>query len=159
MPGAPPARAGLHRQAFYLGPVLIWMALIALLSTDMGSAARTSDPLLVLLYRLLRPGATLAPALVESLSEVTRKSAHVCEYGMLGLLLCRWLRAALPGSVWRLALLAVVLATSYAGLDELHQALVPSRTGALRDVGFDLLGAALGCVLYAWRRGLSRRRE
>lgn len=82
---------------------------------------------------------------------LSRKVAHVVEYGILALLVAR----ALTGigwairRVWAVGLLACVL---FAVSDEVHQSFVPGRFGKVRDVALDSLGAALAISLYARRR-------
>lgn len=74
-----------------------------------------------------------------------RKLAHLVEFAILGALLAR----AVP-EVW-----ALVGGVAYAALDEVHQHLVPGRTGALQDVAIDAVGVLFGILV--WRR-LARRR-
>ena len=45
--------AGVRRQFPYLVPLLAWMAVIAVLSTDIGSSSRTTDPVIRIVHRLL----------------------------------------------------------------------------------------------------------
>ena len=72
------------------------------------------------------------------------KTVHVLEYGALCLFLCMAL--ILIKKRWLLYLLAVIISTSYAILDEIHQKFVSDRTARQLDVFFDL-GGALICVL------------
>lgn len=72
------------------------------------------------------------------------KTVHVLEYGALCLFLCMAL--ILIKKRWLLYLLAVVISTSYAILDEIHQKFVADRTARQLDVFFDL-GGALICIL------------
>ena len=72
------------------------------------------------------------------------KTVHVLEYGALCLFLCMAL--ILVKKRWLLYLLAVLISTSYAILDEVHQKFVSDRTARQLDVFFDL-GGALICVL------------
>jgi VanZ family protein len=78
-----------------------------------------------------------------------RHVAHMLTYGLLAALLLYGLTWTHPGT-WsaRLAGVAVALATLYGATDELHQTFVPSRTGNLVDIGWDLLGAVLGVTAY-----------
>ena len=156
MPAARPRRpmAGVRRQFPYLVPLLAWMAVIAVLSTDVGSSSRTTDPVIRIVHRLLFPSSPPehVQAQFELLSWVIRKSAHLSEYAILGVLACRWLRFSFHPSQLALHLAAVSLAGSYAGLDELHQLFLPSRTGAGTDILVDLAGALVGAVLFAWHR-------
>jgi VanZ family protein len=45
------------------------------------------------------------------------------------------------------ARLALIVAVAYAVTDELHQALLPSRTGSILDVAIDAAGACIGLLL------------
>jgi len=146
-------RAGitLWRQAPYLGPMLAWMAVIALLSSDIGSKEHTADGLFALV-RWFFPHVErreIAPG-IEAASWSIRKLAHVCEYAILALLACRWVRFSFAHSrrLWQARGLAI--AASYAALDELHQAFVASRSAGGTDVLIDWGGALIGAAFYAW---------
>jgi VanZ family protein len=64
-----------------------------------------------------------------------RKIAHAAEYAVLGALLFRALGRELP---------AVAIGIAYAVTDEVHQAFVPGRQGAVLDVVVDAVGALVG---------------
>ncbi len=96
-----------------------------------------------------------------------RKSGHVFEYAVLGLLVGRGVQAMLTGwgrkpetrRVWlRTWQLGVLIVTLYAMTDELHQLFVPKRVGYVWDVLVDALSAtaALG-MWYIWRVERGRR--
>jgi VanZ family protein len=76
---------------------------------------------------------------------VLRKIGHAAEYAVLGLLLLRAVGRVLP---------AAAAALAYAVSDEIHQAFVPGRQAAVRDVLVDAAGILLG--VYALPR-LARR--
>lgn len=82
-----------------------------------------------------------------SLEHNIRKAAHITEYTFLALAMALpfWMkgRRALP-----LFTQAVLLTVAYAITDELHQRLVPGRSGELRDVLIDALGAILGASIF-----------
>jgi VanZ family protein len=69
---------------------------------------------------------------------VLRKLAHTAEYAILGGLLLRAARSA-PA--------ALLLASTYAVTDEVHQAFVRDRHGSPVDWLIDTAGAALGVAL------------
>jgi len=137
------------RPTYWLPPVL-WMALITLLSSDMGSAAHTEHWLLPIL-RALAPWATSAQ--LEVLHFLARKGAHLSEYAVLAAL---WFRALARGrglSPRAAAWIAFAISLGWAGLDEAHQSLVPARTASRADVAIDGAGAlvALGVARLGWR--------
>jgi len=135
-----------------VGPSLLWMGFLYLLSTDVGSAVNT-EGLLVRLIRWLLPSLAdrLSPETLELVNGALRKVAHGIGYAVLGALDMRasWRAGVRPaGSAMVVAWLASV---AYAVFDELvHQAGVPSRTGTPADVALDTAGAAVGVILYAW---------
>jgi VanZ family protein len=77
-----------------------------------------------------------------------RALAHMAAFGMLSGLILHALSANRRPS-WSRAALALVLTVLYAVSDELHQSLVPNRSGRLQDVAIDTLGALAGLVA-AW---------
>ena len=83
-----------------------------------------------------------------------RKSAHSVEYGVLALLAFRAVFVSLETPLARLVALSLLLVLAVAATDELRQAFGASRTGSIRDVGLDLLGAAiaLGLIVLVRRR-------
>ena len=156
-------------------PVVVWLAIIRLESTDFASSANTSD----LLYAVLSP---LFPhmnfQLVEEINTVLRKTGHFFGYGILGalvffalkntnrdlitpLLLRRW--GMYLHDFWRMewAMLGMGVAAITASLDEIHQSFMASRTGRWQDVVLDTCGAAvLQIVIYFFSLSvLNRQRE
>jgi len=126
-------------------PVIVWGAVIFMLSTSAFSAANTAriiDPILVWLFPgLAGPSLDVAHALI-------RKSAHFTEYGILFWLL---IRGPMEGRPYAALMLCVV----YALLDEGHQAFVPGRTASLYDVALDSTGAMFAGFLHSAVRELA----
>jgi VanZ family protein len=121
-------------------PVVAWAAVISILSSDSFSGEHTASIFQPLLTLLL-PGA--APETIAAAHAVLRKLAHVTEYAVLALLVCRALTQ--PGrSTTAITLRALLFCAVYASLDELHQSFVPSRGASPLDVALDTFGAALG---------------
>lgn len=94
---------------------------------------------------------------VENIDFYIRKSAHMAEYAVLGILLmnficCIWGKGK---GAWGYAWAAGVL---YAATDELHQYFVPGRACQLRDVVIDGVGVLIGVGIFVlWRFCRSRR--
>ncbi len=85
------------------------------------------------------------------------KTAHACEYAVLGLLLLR----AFAGRRWLsppfgLVVLAVSLAALFGVSDEFHQLFVPGRDFDVHDMVADALGASIGAGT-PWAWGIIRR--
>jgi VanZ family protein len=121
-------------------PVVLWAGVISLLSSDVFSGDHTGSVLLPILQTVF-PDAS--PETLLTVHGGIRKLAHLTEYAVLAVLVLRALER--PGrSLAALVVLALLLCAGYAAADELHQTLVPSRTGSPVDVAIDALGAALG---------------
>lgn len=142
------------------GPAVLWMGVIFVFSTDLFSAAETGSLLLPFLAWLF-PDA--APETLALLHEALRKVGHLTEYGVLAIL---WYRArAYRTAAWvpEAARLALLVAVAYAATDEVHQALVASRTGSVVDIAIDTVGAAASLLLLrgsgAARAALARHQE
>ena len=140
------------------GPVICWMALMFVGSSDLFSGEHTSRFLTPLL-RWLNP--EISPAAIAQAHLIARKAAHVTEYAILASLIYRALRGVID-SFWLRGGAALVPAFLFAGLDEFHQSFVPSRTSSLGDVGIDCAGALLGvlvCGAFLAGTRLARRRD
>jgi len=132
----------------YWLPLLIWIGVIFVGSTDLMSAEHTSR-FLVPILRWLKPD--VAPETIRSVHTAVRKCAHVAEYAILALLLWRALRSGSAVRAKMSTLVAAVLlgCAVFAASDEFHQSFVKSRTPSLRDVLLDIAGALFGLLIGA----------
>jgi VanZ family protein len=89
-------------------------------------------------------------AQADALDFVVRKAGHMFVFGVLAVLL--W-RALLSARIVRPIAWSWLLATAYAGSDELHQSFTQGRHPSPVDVGIDAAGALVAlCVLAVWLR-------
>ena len=97
---------------------------------------------------------------IEALQNIVRKTAHFTIYALLGVLASQALFCHTE-SVKTAALVAFAVCLLYAASDEVHQLFVPGRSGEVRDVCIDSLGAALGITLscLVTRLVMSRKRR
>ena len=88
---------------------------------------------------------TLFPDLkgADHLVKIVRKIAHLTEYAILGYLTARGFKLS-KKSPW----LSVLACAIYASTDEFHQTLVQGRSGEIKDVALDILGATFGASIY-----------
>ncbi len=145
---APPAGSGPWLRWL---PVLVWAAFISWFSTGAFSAHSTNhyiDPILRLLF------GELTGAQFRFAHAVVRKSAHLTEYGILAILLCRAMTVPHARVTASVVVRAVLLCALYACVDEFHQTFVPDRTGSPIDVLVDTSGASIATALIAWWRGM-----
>ena len=104
-----------------------------------------------------------------------KKTGHVLEYALLGLLALRAGHGTMelasnkkPGSAHKMGMpdnpgwlkpsvLTVVFGCLYAVSDEVHQLFVPTRNGQVRDVILDTSAVTLAVILaWLWRQGQRR---
>ena len=140
-------------------PLLLISTVIFRFSAQTGEqSTRVSNGLTVRLLSLFMDVSELSDeqldTLLTSLRHKIRKTAHILEYAAFGffleLHLCTWLKKR----PWLVGLIVSVL---YGFSDELHQHFVGERIMQVKDVGFDLLGAALGIGAYTLLVLLLRR--
>jgi VanZ family protein len=130
----------------YWLPVLIWLGVIFVGSTEVMSAEQTSRFLLPFL-RWLKPD--ISPETFTQIHFLVRKLGHVGEYAILALLLWRAVHNS-PALHMKLSVLfGVVLlgCAVFAASDEFHQSFVKSRTSSIRDVLLDIVGAVIGLLI------------
>jgi VanZ family protein len=139
-----PAGLSVFDRARAWGPAAIWAALMFWASTDALSSQNTGR-ILAPVLRWLYAGVTQEQLDVVNL--IVRKGAHIAEYLVLCLLVYRGLSGA--RARWRLswALGALLIAMTYAVLDEIHQSFVASRTASPWDVLLDTTGALAALFL------------
>jgi VanZ family protein len=95
------------------------------------------------------PGEEL-PAVIDD------RIAHFVQYFGLGVLL--HLAASgfdAKGRPWLVVVAVVSFASAWGAIDEYHQSFVPGRDSSLKDLGFDIAGAATATLVVrwlAWRR-------
>ena len=131
---------------WYWMPVIAWISLIFVASTDLMSGQQTSRFIGPFLHWLMPD---ISPANIAAVQFAVRKAAHVSEYAVLAILVLRGLVAGGERRRWQVWLV-VAIAASCASLDEFHQSFVASRTGSPRDVAIDISGALAGLLLYVW---------
>jgi VanZ family protein len=136
----------------YWVPVLILMASIFTISTDLGSSQHTSR-IIGPLLRWFNPD--VSEETIHAFQVVFRKTGHMSGYALLALFFWRALHPAKRNQLlWvsRVACNAFLLTVLYACTDELHQSFVPTRDGQITDVLIDGCGA-FAALLLIWVLG------
>ena len=142
----------------------VWMAVIFLFSAQ--PSAESSEISGSLSYRLVDEAAEVFHLKLseweilkkaEFLEAPIRKAAHMTEYAILGMLFFAFLSSLGqkgPRRFW----LSFVLADCYAATDEIHQLVVPGRSGQFPDVCIDAAGVAAGLLLLGILLKIVRKR-
>ena len=125
--------------------VIFWM------STGMFSSEHTSR-FIVPFLNFFSPG--LAPHHVDMIHGLVRKTGHVSEYFLLGILFFHAFRSnALQKWRLRWTIYSIIGVVLYAASDEFHQVFVSSRTASLLDIGIDSAGGILSqlAIMLRWK--------
>jgi VanZ family protein len=127
-------------------PVIVWVGVIFLGSTDLMSAEHTSRFIVPFLL-WLKPD--ISAETLASIHFIVRKCTHVSEYAILALLLLRaaTLMANSKRSIPILYLSVLGVCLIVAATDEFHQTFVASRGASVQDIMIDSSGAVLGLVI------------
>ncbi len=129
------------------GAVILWMGLMFGLSTDAFSSAHTAPFTEFIFLRLIPEFAGLT---VETVDLLVRKTAHLSEYFIFGILLTHLFKKRSGLSTSNQIIWAIALGIIYAMSDEFHQSFVPSRTPRAGDVVIDAIGFVCGTFLYTY---------
>lgn len=127
--------------------VVLWMALIFLLSAQVGDdSGSLSGGITAFVFKAINgvfPGIDLD---METMHHIIRKFAHFFAYFMLGMFILNALTCD-KNCERRDFLVALIICVLYAASDEIHQSFVPGRGPAIKDVLIDSSGAFTGLMV------------
>jgi len=138
----------------YWAPLVCWVSLTYLFSSDAFSAAETSRVLGPVLAFLLP---WLSDYQISFVHGAIRKLGHVSEFFVMAVFARRAL--GIINRETRAVLFSGVFVLSASALDEFHQMLTMYRGASPVDVGYDCLGGLMGIWLIErieWRRTTAR---
>lgn len=134
----------------YWLPAICIAILISLFSTHFFSSEQTGRVIFPIL-RWLFPSASRH--MLHLMHIGIRKAAHITEFAIFSIAVFHGVRAERYG--WRLewAVITLLIAVGYAGLDEWHQSFVPLREARFRDVLIDSTGALMAqAIVWAYAK-------
>lgn len=118
--------------------IILWTCLIFLFSSqDGGESSGFSRKFVEFFIK--------DPDLVDKIEPYVRKLAHFSEYGLGGVLFIS-LFSTYEWTDRRKITTSILLGVWYAIMDEIHQLMVPGRSGAIKDVYIDSLGIITGVI-------------
>ncbi len=143
-----------------------WMGLIFYMSHQNASVSSgMSGNLIKNVVRFFIPQISESDLLsiVSAMQFIVRKTAHFAFYAILGILSFIHISTykSLPIKAW--FFLSLVVSMLYSASDEYHQTFVAGRSGELRDILIDTLGALTGIIfaliIYKIHRAIKNRRK
>ncbi|MGH4137596.1 VanZ family protein [Clostridium sp.] len=117
--------------------VLGWMILIFVFSSQPGEVSSENNKFVIQVFKLL--GLDLNSILGTLSDFIVRKAAHFTEYFILYILLYKAINTKKNWNI-KVFIWSLVIVFLYACSDEFHQAFVPGRGPAFRDVMVDTCG-------------------
>ena len=117
--------------------VIGWMILIFVFSSQAGETSSENNKFVIYAFKLL--GLDLNSILGTFSDFLVRKAAHFTEYFILYILLYRAINTKKTGGI-KVFIGSILIVFLYACSDEFHQAFVPGRGPAFRDVLVDTCG-------------------
>jgi VanZ family protein len=130
----------------YWLPAICVAILISLFSTHYFSSQQTARVIIPVL-RWFLPFASFRT--LNRMHTLIRKLAHVTEFGVFSTSVFYGVRGKRSGWQLNWAVYTLLIAVTYAGLDEWHQTFVPLREARVRDVLIDSIGALLAQI-FVW---------
>ena len=118
--------------------IILWTCLIFLFSSQDGGESSGFSRKFVEFF-------VKDPEMVDKIEPYVRKLAHFSEYGLCGVLFIS-LFSTYEWTDRRKVATSILIGVWYAIMDEIHQLMVPGRSGALKDVYIDSLGIATGVI-------------
>lgn len=126
-------------------PLILWIGVIAFLSSSNGSMAETSrfiEPIL----KFLLPNTS--EETIRSIHAVIRKIAHVTEYSVLAFFAVRAMASAFDIRSKMKYILPLVLVAAIASADEINQSFDVARTGLPSDALLDTASGAVAIIIF-----------
>jgi len=117
--------------------IIGWMILIFIFSSQPGDISNENNKFVVYVFNLL--GLNLNSIFGTMSDFIVRKAAHFTEYFILYILLYRAMNTKKNADI-KIFIGAILVVFLYACSDEFHQAFVPGRVCAFRDVLVDTCG-------------------
>ena len=122
--------------------LILWMALIFTLSNYSAVESSSQSGLITtLLSKILKINN------IEILEVIIRKSAHLFEYILLGILTINFLK---DYKINKLIFISIFIGSIYACTDEIHQLFIPGRSCQISDIFIDSIGVSIGVFLYIY---------
>lgn len=118
--------------------IILWTCLIFLFSSQDGGESSGFSRKFVEFF-------VKDPEMVDKIEPYVRKLAHFSEYGLGGVLFIS-LFSTYEWTDRRKIATSILIGVWYAIMDEIHQLMVPGRSGALKDVYIDSLGIVTGVI-------------
>lgn len=139
--------------------VLVWMIIIFYLSHQPGTTSSgLSDEITLTIVSVLKTFIPVNDLNLNFLKLLIRKLAHLSAYTVLGYLVINALKRHMTVNIKSIGM-AFLICLLYAISDEVHQLFVPDRSGEVKDVMIDSVGAIFGISIYILQLRYTRKND
>ena len=137
------------KQIIYMLALIIWMAIVFIFSNQPADVSSKASGGITekVVHAITKDNKKITQTQREQIETIIRKCAHFTLY-LIGGILTTNLLSTTKVKDKHIILYAIVFCFVYAITDEVHQLFVPGRSGELRDVIIDTLGATTGTMLF-----------
>ncbi|EOC99298.1 VanZ family protein [Caldisalinibacter kiritimatiensis] len=134
------------KKLFYIFLIILWMNVIFSFSSEIGYVSDSkSSNIAKHVYKSFEKVEFNAPLNVKDLNYIIRKIGHVTEYFILTILILGFLNTLNLRDKYKY-LIAIIIPSIYACIDEYNQIFISGRDGSIKDVAIDIIGI-LGGIL------------
>ena len=133
--------------------VMGWMSLIFIFSSQVGKVSNENNKFVIYVFNFL--GLDLNSMFGTLSNFIVRKAGHFTEYFILYILLYRAISKKKNINI-KVCSVAIVILFLYACSDEFHQAFVPGRGPAFRDVLIDTCAGFISFLIIYIRGALKK---
>lgn len=140
------------KKVAYIILVIVWMITMFLFSNQQGtgssSTSRKASEIVVNIMNIKKQYTDLEKEeIVKQLEPIVRKLAHYVLYAIGGILIANCVYQFVINEN-RLILTSAIIGMLYSISDEMHQLIIPGRSGNIKDVIIDSIGILTGIALF-----------
>ena len=148
------------KQILYVFLIIIWMATVFAFSNQPAEkSSRTSGNITEKVVKVItKDNKKITQTEKDSIETIIRKCAHFVLYLIGGVLVINFIITTRVEGKY-VIIYTILFTFVYAITDEVHQIFVPGRSGEIRDILIDTVGANCGTLLFLKFRKLLNRRK
>ena len=147
------------RQIIYFVLIIIWMIIVFAFSNESAErSSKTSGGITEKVVEVItKENRKVTQSQRDTIETIIRKSAHFGLYLIGGFLTVNFISTT-KAQGKSIFIYSIIFTFCYAISDEVHQLIVPGRSGEIRDVLIDTAGASTGTVLFWMIKNNIRRK-
>lgn len=147
------------KQIIYMLFIIIWMAVVFTFSNQPADVSSKASGGITekVVHAITKDNEKITQSQRDQIETIIRKCAHFALYLIGGMLTANFISTTKVQDRC-IILYAIAFTFVYAITDEVHQLFVPGRSGEIRDVIIDTLGATTGTMLFWMLRKIVRRK-